>query len=114
MAVEDIIPSKKVGIMLYAIDSWEQQLNYWQEQHLFYNKYHNDILMQDSMFMTKEQMLEKFYEAARAIELIQPDLLEYKQRLYRHWVAIAEAKRSNTPFKGIKLNEVVLTQQQLF
>jgi len=112
--ISDIIPAKEVKQMQYAIDTWTEQLKYWEEQHLFYSKYHNHILMQETMFMNQQQMLEKFHEAASAIELIEPDLLDYKQRLYRHWLAFAEAKRSNTPFNGINLKEVTLIQTQLF
>lgn len=110
----DILSPALARKMKLAILSWEEQLKHWQEQHSFYSKYYNDILMQETMFMTQEQMLSKFYEAARAIELIEPDLLDYKQRLYRHWLAIAEAKKSNKPFDGINLKEHTLTQQTLF
>ncbi len=112
--ITDILNPAEAKRYRQAVMVWKQELKELERKHLFYSKYHKDFFIQQTLFLTEEQMVQTMIDCIKHIESLTADLAFWEAKLYNNELARFTLRQSNKPFDGINLKEHTLTQQTLF
>lgn len=112
--VQKLLSQKAITDLLHIRRMAKEYLDKNKPMHELISKYRQFVWFRRIMFMTEEQITEKYFYLAKWITYHETQIADIDDQLRGHGMAKEELHKSMKPFDGINLSEHTLQQQTLF
>ena len=109
-----ILKKKEQRLLFILLADAETSFKSKTEMHALISKYRNRRWFQQSMCSTLDELKYQYHHLAKDLDLLEQAIHEYKTLLYNHMHAVEAMHEQMTPYKGIDINNLELSQSQLF